>query len=214
MVTPGGTEIPLRLLNWRNEAVSIPKGTAVAAMELVADDACATETVAATGEEHSIEVPEEQRLRLWEMISRSGDRLTEEEKEQLFALCLEYNDLFAMGSDDFGRTTALRHKINTETSAPIRQQARRIPPFRKDEVNKLLDDMLRKEIVTPSQSPWASPVVLVRKKDGSTRFCVDYRKVNAVTWKDAYPLPRIDTTLDTLAGSKWFSTLNLLSGYW
>ena len=81
-------------------------------------------------------------------------------------------------------------------------------------MKKLLDDMLRKEIVTPSQSPWASPVVLVRKKDGSTRFCVDYRKVNAVTRKDAYPLPRIDTTLDTLAGSKWFSTLDLLSGYW
>ena len=214
VVTPGGSAIPLRLLNWRNEAVSIPKGTVVAAMELVADDACATETVASTGEDHSVEVPEEQRLRLWEMISRSGDRLTEEEKEQLFALCLEYNDLFATGSDDFGRTTALRHKINVEGSAPIRQQARRIPPFRKDEVKKLLDDMLRKEIITPSQSPWASPVVLVRKKDGSTRFCVDYRKVNAVTRKDAYPLPRIDTTLDTLAGSKWFSTLDLLSGYW
>ena len=148
------------------------------------------------------------------MISRSGNRLTEEEKEQLFALCIEYIDLFATGSDDFGRTTALRHKINTENSAPIRQQARRIPPFHKDEVKKLLDDMLRKEIVTPSQSPWASPVVLVRKKDGSTRFCVDYRKVNAVTRKDAYPLPRIDTTLDTLAGSKSFSTLDLLSGYW
>ena len=81
-------------------------------------------------------------------------------------------------------------------------------------MKKLLNDMMRKDIVTPSQRPWASPVVLVRKKDGSTRFCVDHRKVNAVTRKDAYPLPRIDKTLDTLAGSKWFSTLDLLSGYW
>ena len=66
----------------------------------------------------------------------------------------------------------------------------------------------------PSTSPWASPIVLVRKKDGSTRFCIDYRKLNDVTRKDAYPLRRIDATLDTLHGSQWFSTLDLLSGYW
>ena len=66
----------------------------------------------------------------------------------------------------------------------------------------------------PSKSPWASPIVLVQKKDGTTRFCADYRKLNDVTRKDAYPLRRIDTTLDTLAGSKWLSTLDLLSGYW
>ena len=69
-------------------------------------------------------------------------------------------------------------------------------------------------MIRPSSSPWASPIVLVKKKDGSTRFCVDYRKVNKVTRKDAYPLPRVDDTLDTLAGAKWFSTLDLISGYW
>ena len=74
--------------------------------------------------------------------------------------------------------------------------------------------MLRNGIVEHSRSPCASPIVLVRKKDDSTRFCVNYRKVNEVTNKDAYPLPRINATLDTLAGSQWFSTLDLLSGYW
>ena len=74
--------------------------------------------------------------------------------------------------------------------------------------------MLAHNVIQPSRSPWASPIVIVRKKDGSARFCVDYRKLNAITRKDAYPLPRIDDTLDTLSGSQWFSTLDLLSGYW
>ena len=89
-----------------------------------------------------------------------------------------------------------------------------MPTFQKDEARKLVKEMLDKDVIQPSESPWASPVVLVRKKDGSTRFCVDYRRVNAVTRKDAYPLPQVDETLDTLAGSKWFSTLDLISGYW
>ena len=67
---------------------------------------------------------------------------------------------------------------------------------------------------TAFKEPWASPVVLVKKNDGSTQFCVDYRKLNSVTHKDTYPLPSIDDTLQSLSGSKWFSTIYLLSGYW
>ncbi|KAL5500729.1 hypothetical protein EMCRGX_G012325 [Ephydatia muelleri] len=74
--------------------------------------------------------------------------------------------------------------------------------------------MLGREVIQPSNSPWASPVVLAQKKDGINRFCVDYRKLNVVTRKDAYPLPRIDETLEALGGSRWFSTLDLLTGYW
>ncbi|GFV92956.1 hypothetical protein TNCV_1693491 [Trichonephila clavipes] len=74
--------------------------------------------------------------------------------------------------------------------------------------------MKNNDVIEPSSSPWASPIVLVRKKDGSTRFCVDYRLLNDITKKDSYLLPRIDDTLDTLAGNTWFSTLDLKSGCW
>ncbi|GFT62173.1 putative retrovirus-related pol polyprotein from transposon [Trichonephila clavipes] len=74
--------------------------------------------------------------------------------------------------------------------------------------------MKNNDVIEPSSSPWESPIVLVRKKDGSTIFCVDYRRLNDVIKKDSYPLPRIDDTLNTLAGNTWFSTLDLKNGYW
>ena len=74
--------------------------------------------------------------------------------------------------------------------------------------------MLKRGVIQASTSPWASPVGLVTKKDGSTRFCIDYRGLNDLTVKDAYPLPRIDDSLDTLSSGKWFCTIDLMSGYW
>ncbi|KAL5510200.1 hypothetical protein EMCRGX_G005707 [Ephydatia muelleri] len=96
----------------------------------------------------------------------------------------------------------------------VNKLPRRVPQARREEVRRLLREMLDNGVIEPSDSSWSSPVVLAKKKDGSLRFCVDYRKVNAVTRKDAYPLPRVDDTLDTLGGSKFFTTLDLASGYW
>jgi len=83
-----------------------------------------------------------------------------------------------------------------------------------DAMNKEMDKMLEKGIITPSDSPWASPVVLIKKNSGELRFCVDYRKVNEQTKKDAYPLPRIDETLEAVSGSEYFCVMDLASGFW
>ena len=82
------------------------------------------------------------------------------------------------------------------------------------EIHKMVGDMLEAGVVQESSSPWASPIVLVKKKDGSQRFCVDYRRLNAITRKDVFPLPRIDDLLDQLKGKSVFSTLDAKTGYW
>ena len=152
--------------------------------------------------------------RLWQAVESAAEKLTQTEQEQLYAVLLDYADVFADDAGDLGKTDKLQHTINTRCALPVRQAARRLPAAQRVEVRKLLKEMEEKRIIWPSKSPWASPVVLVKKKDGSIRFCVDYRKLNSVTHKDAYPPPRIDDTLQSLSSSRWFSTIDLLSGYW
>jgi len=151
---------------------------------------------------------------LWEIVQNCQADLSESEKNYFFQFVLTFEDIFAGPDDSLGRTSILKHCIDTGTAPPVRQSVRQISPVKKQEVNQLLESMLKKDDIQLSCSPWASPIVLVQKKDGSSHFCVDYRKLNSITRKDAYPLPWIDDTLDTLHGSRWFSTLDLASGYW
>ncbi|GFX90120.1 retrovirus-related Pol polyprotein from transposon 17.6 [Trichonephila clavipes] len=140
--------------------------------------------------------------------------LSPEQKSSAERLFQEFEDVFSRNSSDIGHTTVTQQRIDTADHPPIKQHPRRLPFAKQEEVGTLLREMQKNDIIEPSSSPWASPIVLVRKKDGSTRFCVDYRKLNDVTKKDSYPLPRIDDTLDTLSGHKWLSTIDLKSGYW
>ena len=151
---------------------------------------------------------------LWNIVSQLGDHLSDSDEELLYSVFLEYADVFTLHPDEVGRTADIKHHIDIGDAAPIHQLPRRIPQARRIEVRKMLEEMMAKDVIQPSHSPWSSPIILVRKKDGSTRFCVDFRKVNSITKKDAYPLPRVDDTLDTLGGSKIFSTLDLASSYW
>ena len=140
------------------------------------------------------------------------ERLSPLQQQQLNELFREFGDVFSQGEDDLGSTQLLEHTIETH-GPPLRQPYRRQNPAVRQEEMAQVQQMLASDIIRPSNSPWASPVVMVRKKDGSLRFCVDFRQLNAATVKDAHPLPRIDD-LDALHGAKWFSTLDLKSGYW
>ncbi|CAH8671217.1 unnamed protein product [Schistosoma bovis] len=95
---------------------------------------------------------------------------------------------------------------------PLRQPPRRVPVHYQPQLESMTKDMLEKKIIVPSSSPWASPIALVKKKDSSLRLCVDYRRFNAITKRDCFPLPRIDATLDAMKDARWFSTLDLASG--
>lgn len=134
--------------------------------------------------------------------------------DNLKVLLFEHSHVFEMNKSELGHTNVVQHVIDTGSSGPIKQQPYRTPVVQRDHIAQLIKQMQTQGIVKPSASPWASPVVLVPKKDGSTRFCVDYRRLNAVTKKDVYPLPRIDDILDTLSEAKYFSTLDLSAGYW
>lgn len=104
--------------------------------------------------------------------------------------------------------------IRTGDTSPIKQRVYRASPNIRAEIDKQVQQLLQQDIIGESYSPWSSPVVLVRKKDGTYRFCIDYRKLNAATIKDSYPLPRPAEALDSLSVSCWFSTMDLSSGYW
>ena len=122
--------------------------------------------------------------------------------------------MFALNNSELNSTNLVQHHIETGDVNPIHQHARRIPFALREKVDKMVQDMLDQGVIQHSQSPWASPIVLVAKQDGTMRFCVDYRKSNAVTKMDVFPLPRIDDSIDILSHSRYFSTLDLRSGYW
>ena len=126
----------------------------------------------------------------------------------------EFSGLFALDSSELGRTSIVAHSINTGDHQPVKQQPRRVPNSMRGRVCQLVQDMLKQGVIVPSSRPWSSPIVLVAKRDGTTRFCVDYRKLNAITKLDVFPLPRIDDSLDLLAGTQYFTSLDLASGYW
>ncbi|KAJ8041080.1 hypothetical protein HOLleu_11795 [Holothuria leucospilota] len=216
--------IPLRVFNPTENDVTLYRESQPAVLELITEDEAVLDGQSLK-ELESISViqsddkgcdeasyPPKDRLlpgHLKELADRMSSNLSGTQRSQAEELLLEFENLFHSSNGPLGRTDTVKHKINTGDSVPIKQHPRRVPIYKQAAADEEIKKMLCSGVITPSQSPWSSPIVLVRKKDGSIRLCVDYRKLNEVTIKDAYPIPRIEDSLDSLCGSRWFTTLDL-----
>ena len=210
--------VPIRILNGQPIGVRVHRGTLIGHAEpadecpvvekqnivgLVAEKEWTVET--SQGE--TINVPEH----MQELVDNCSKNLTTDEKNSLIKLLQEFEHVFVGKDNQLGRTNLVKHTINTGDHPPIKQRPCRTPMHLQEEVKMQINDMLERKVIQSSKSPWSSLIVLV-KKDGTFRFCVDYRWLNQVTVGDAYPIPLVN--FDNLAGSKWFTTLDLMSGYW
>ncbi len=139
--------------------------------------------------------------------------MTRSENIKLLNIFKNYQNVFSQHDDDIGYTDLVEHRIDTVDSLPIKRPDRRVPPQLIKEVKSILQDWLKAGIIRESSSPYASQMVLVRKKTGEIRICIDYRGLNKVTIKDAYPLPRIEECIDSLKDAKYFCSLDLTQGY-
>jgi hypothetical protein len=147
-------------------------------------------------------------------VDTNSGTMTQEETRRLKELIQEFQHLFALGNEDLSQTHLIEHTIDVEGYVPIKSKPRQPPHHLKSKVDEMVKSFLDNNIARHSSSPWASPVVMVRKKYGTMRFCVDYRNLNSITKKNAFPLPHINNTLMNLGKKRYFSSLDMFSGYY
>ena len=214
----GSSRVPVVLRNNTKDWLEIKKGTPIARMVATNLVPRVINTVSAKGPHPVSTLTEAERQDLLlDKLDLSGlDDWPTEQAEKARGLLKEYHDIFFLEKQDMGHTKAAEHKIvlKDPDTPPFKEQFRRIPPPQLDEVREHLKLMLDAGVIRPSNSPWCNAVVLVRKKDGSLRFCIDFRKLNSLTVKDSHPLPHICETLESLAGAAHYSTFDMNSGFW
>ncbi|MDD9817374.1 MAG: RNase H-like domain-containing protein [Gammaproteobacteria bacterium] len=208
--------IPMRVLNLSHQQRIVRKGTQLASCDTVSSIVASSSPAAGrfSGDVQKTATMEKLPPHLRDLFARSVEGLTETECQDVCQLLTEFSDVFSAGPHDLGCTDLIKHHIDTGLSMPVRQPPRRLPLTKREDAERSICEMQEMDVIEPSSSPWSSPIVLVQKKDGTSRFCVDYRRLNDITHKDSYPLPRIDDTIEALSGVEWFSTLDLRSGYW
>ena len=167
-------------------------------------------------EQSTLTEAERQELLLEKLDLMGLEAWPTEQAEKAHSLLREYHDIFSLEKHDTGHTKAAKHKIvlKDPDTPPFKERFCRIPPPQLDEVHAHLKMMLDVGVIRLSNSPWCNTFVLVRKKDGSLRFCIDFRRLNSLTVKDSHPLPRICETLESLAGAAHYTTIDMNSGFW
>lgn len=171
---------------------------------------------ATTGQDQPQDVSDEVPDHLQEVYDEALEELHVDEEgcKRLRHILRTHANTWQENDEDYGRTNLVKHTIDTGTAPPVKQRVRQQPLTLRQVEEEQVKTMLEADIIEAATGPWASPVVLAKKKDGTYRFCVDYRMLNERTRKDAYPLPKISDCFDSLAGAQWFCTLDLAAGYW
>lgn len=201
-------DVPVRVMNLSSKTVEIAAGDFIANLEsaeILPEEFFPTGRRDVTGEQKESLIQG--------MMDGVHETVEAGHREKLHQLLVEYADVLSAGDNDLGHANGVKHSIDTGDARPVRQPLRRHPPAHLDAIQQHVSDMLRQGVIEPAQSPWASNIVLAKKKDGTLRCCIDYRQLNSATKKDAYPLPRIDMCLDAMSGATWFSTFDLRSSY-
>lgn len=216
LVEPKNGVVPLRFLNVSGKSCTIPKDTVSAQMERVEiNEDQVLDLNYAQACINNVNVSQEIPPHLLDLFESGSKNLNENEKAQFRSLLIKYQDTFSKDSKDIGSTDLIEHHIDTADAQPVRIPPRRIPLAKMKQAEDEIKAMAEKGIIEPCNGPWSFPVVLIPKpKDNSIRFCIDYRRLNDLSIKDSHALPRIDDTLDALAGAKMFSVVDLRSGYW
>lgn len=206
IVNAGKNRVVISAINCRNIDITLKRNKIVGNIQEV------KEILEPIENELSSELQLPQHLEC--LLEGVSPKITPEQKNKIKTLLIKFQDVFLGPDGRLGQTHVVKHTIDTGDALPIKIPPRRVPLKHKEIIDQEIDKMLKDDIIEPSDSPWSSPILLCLKKDLSWRFCVDYRKINQVTKKDAYPLPNIDSSLDSLGGNQWFSTIDLASGYW
>ena len=214
----GSSRVPVILRNNTQNWLEIKKGVPIARMVTANAIPKVTHILpAGNPHEQSILSKAERQELLLEKLDLTGlEAWPTEQAEKARSLLREYHDIFSLEKHDTGHTKAAQHKIvlRDPDTPPFKERFCRIPPPLLDEVCAHLKIMLDTGVIQLSNSPWCNAVVLVRKKDGSLRFCINFRRLNSLTVKDSYPLPCICETLESLVGAAHYTTMDMNSGFW
>ena len=212
---PDGSNLFVRLMNISDQELLIQEGAVIGQFVPVDE----VETTSSVDEKQprfrrlktkgvEMELPHHLKDHFSEWIGH----LTAQEESRLMRLLCKYQHVFSTDDYDVGCTTLVEHDIPVASDKkPVKQNPYRHGPQQEEEIERQVQMLQEKGLIEEGRGAWSSPVALVRKRDQTWRLCIDYRKLHEVTEKDAYPIPRVDDSLDALGGSKWFSTLNLPS---
>ncbi|VDI12072.1 Hypothetical predicted protein, partial [Mytilus galloprovincialis] len=224
IVTTPNKTVPITIRNLTDKNISLRKGTnlgtAVEIDEVLENQNPEQNSITArqisrdgNHSEKTEEVCQNMPENLKDLFERSKENLNEKESIQLAQLLIKYKNTFSINDLDIGHFTKIKHRIDTGTSTPAKERMRRTPLGFEAEEEKHLGELLKRKIIQKS-SEWCAAPVLVRKRDGKIRYCIDYRKLNFKTRKDCFPLPRIESCIDTLRGTEFMSCLDMSSGYY